>query len=209
MNLVQSHLDLGLQPLRQLVQHVPQPMHQASLLPGFGPHVADRPPQAQSAVADGQDRCLQAAALQVPQDTCPALRALPVPALDHDRLLYPVTAQPRRTSVHRRSASDGPGKARRPPTLARSPRRRSRRRKDRYSSSQADVIRVMLDADRPDGRCEPPMPGRTLRAPSVVSPRTRRPPPPAHEQLTHSSLHLAAASSGAAPSRGTLRTAEE
>ncbi len=108
--------------LRQLVQHVPQSMHPASLLPGFGPHVADR------ATGPERRRRWPGPALAGRGASGPAGRSTssprsPVPVLDRDQLLSPVTAH---TQQDQRAQAivlqTDPEVHARPPTRTRSPR---------------------------------------------------------------------------------------
>lgn len=82
-------LGFGLQPLRELVEHVSQAMDPAALLPGLRPHGADRRPEGERAVADRDDRCAQAAALEVTLYRRPAVGALPIGVLDGHEFLRP------------------------------------------------------------------------------------------------------------------------
>jgi hypothetical protein len=99
-HLVQRLLGPRLQALRELVQHVGNPVDPAPLLPRLRPYLAHRRPEPQRAIADGQHRGPQPAALEIAQHRSPALRALAIAVLEgHDFLgaIRPHADQDQRT----------------------------------------------------------------------------------------------------------------
>ena len=91
---VQLALGLGLQVLRQLVEHVGDLVHPAPLLARLGEDVAQRSPESERAIADGDDRRAHAASLHVPEERRPALGRLAEAVLERDDLFRAV--RPRR-----------------------------------------------------------------------------------------------------------------
>ncbi len=102
---VERLLRLRLQPLRQLVEDVRQSMHPTALLPRLGPDRADGGPEAEGAVAHGDDRRTEAATLEIPQHRRPAVGAFAVAVFNGDQFLGPVGRTPIITSVQSRSSS--------------------------------------------------------------------------------------------------------
>ena len=75
-DVVQMAFGLGLHGFRHRVQHVHGLVDPAALLPRRGKHLAQRRPEPQGTVADGQLGVLfQAAPLEIKQQLAPALRA--------------------------------------------------------------------------------------------------------------------------------------
>ena len=87
---VQGLLGFGLQPFRQLVEDIRQPMHPAPLLARLGPHRADGRPEAQRAVADRDEGRPKSPPLEVAQHAAPTVGALPIAILDRDQLFRAV-----------------------------------------------------------------------------------------------------------------------
>ena len=74
---MQHALGLGLLALGQLVENVGGLMHPASLLTGLGPDLADRLPEAERAIGDGDlGRHRQTPALEIEQQGAPVVSAL-------------------------------------------------------------------------------------------------------------------------------------
>ena len=80
--------------LRQRGKHIGLLVEPAPLLPGVREHLAQRLPEPQRAVADGQHRGAHPAAAAVPQQIRPRLGRLPVPVGQRDELLAAVGADP-------------------------------------------------------------------------------------------------------------------
>ncbi len=91
--------DLGQHPPRcrlhglgQGVDDVGRLVHPAALRPGFGEHLAQRPPEPEGAVADSEHRCPHPAPAEVAQQVGPRLSRLPVAVADGDQLLGAIGA---------------------------------------------------------------------------------------------------------------------
>ena len=91
---MQGALGLGLQALGQLVEHVGQPVDPAALLARLGPHLPDRHPKAQRAVAHRHHRRPHPAPFEIAKHRRPALLALTVAVLNSEELLGPVGTNP-------------------------------------------------------------------------------------------------------------------
>jgi hypothetical protein len=80
--------------LRQRAERIGDLVEPAALLPGLGEHVAQRGPEPQRAIPDGQDRGAHAAALAVAQQICPGAGRFPVALGQGDEFLGAVDPYP-------------------------------------------------------------------------------------------------------------------
>ncbi len=93
-DLRQGLLRARMRGLRQRRENVRGLVEPAAALPGLGEHLAQRAPEPQRPVADGQHRGAHAAAGAVAQQVRPRLRGLPVPVSQGDELLAAIGADP-------------------------------------------------------------------------------------------------------------------
>jgi len=89
-HLVEHGLHAGLEPPRELVEDVAELVEPVPLRAGLRPHVAHGGPEAEGAVTHRDDGRTHAPALQVAEQSLPALGALAVAVLDRDQLLRPI-----------------------------------------------------------------------------------------------------------------------
>src|SRR6187549_926715 len=86
---LQGTLGLRMLALRQPVQDVRRFVHPAALLPRLGPHLAERLPEAERTVGDGQlRRDCQPAPLQIEQQGAPVMGALARAIGEANQLLF-------------------------------------------------------------------------------------------------------------------------
>ncbi len=146
-DVLQCPLGLRLQALRQLVQDVRGFVHPAALLARRRPDLAERLPEAERAVGDGElrgDR--QTAPLQIEQQLAPVLRALAGAVGEADQLLL---ALRRRADNHEHAL-----------LLVFEPR--------------LQIDAVGPDVDVAPGRQVALLPARVLVDPNLLQPRDRR-----------------------------------
>ena len=93
-DLVKCSFRLGLEPLGQLVEHIPQLVKPVALRGCLRPNLPYRGPEAKVPIADRDQRSSHPLPLQGPEDHRPAVGAFAVAVLKRDELFRPVGTGP-------------------------------------------------------------------------------------------------------------------